>query len=343
MKKFVVCLVLASMTVAFRSGYTQDKSLKKIRWGVTSLSASQWIPWIAKDAKIYEKHGLDTELILLRGSGQSSQAIVGGSIFAAPVTLATVMNADLSGADLVTVAHTVAGVQSKLLVKPEIKRPEDLRGKRLAISTFGSLGDFLNRHIIKKYGMEPGRDVILITIGNTPERIQALVSGGVDAADLNYPADAQAERLGFKVLWDAKQEVSYPSMSVVTRRKSVLEDRDTVMRMVKAHVEAIHYLKANKEFSLKVLSKYLKVLMKFIGMTLFPSLTRLLRACRPPMITSLYRDRTCGNTNPKPLWMQVSLRSWKRLASSRVSPKACVSRFRRRGAIPTVEIFFAVG
>ena len=258
MKKFVVCLVLASMTVAFRSGYTQDKSLKKIRWGVTSLSASQWIPWIAKDAKIYEKHGLDTELILLRGSGQSSQAIVGGSIFAAPVTLATVMNADLSGADLVTVAHTVAGVQSKLLVKPEIKRPEDLRGKRLAISTFGSLGDFLNRHIIKKYGMEPGRDVILITIGNTPERIQALVSGGVDAADLNYPADAQAERLGFKVLWDAKQEVSYPSMSVVTRRKSVLEDRDTVMRMVKAHVEAIHYLKANKEFSLKVLSKYLK-------------------------------------------------------------------------------------
>ena len=258
MKKFVLCLVLASMTVALPSGYTQDKSLKKIRWGVTSLSASQWIPWIAKDAKIYEKHGLDTELILLRGSGQSSQAIVGGSIFAAPVTLATVMNADLSGADLVTVAHTVAGVQSKLLVKPEIKRPEDLRGKRLAISTFGSLGDFLNRHIIKKYGMEPGRDVILITIGNTPERIQALVSGGVDAADLNYPADAQAERLGFKVLWDAKQEVSYPSMSVVTRRKSVLEDRDTVMRMVKAHVEAIHYLKANKEFSLKVLSKYLK-------------------------------------------------------------------------------------
>ena len=248
----LLCLIFAFAAEA------QEKTVKKIRWGVTSLSASQWIPWIAKDAKIYEKHGLDTELILLRGSGQSSQAIIGGSIFAAPVTLATVINADLSGADLVTVAHTVAGVQSKLLVKPEIKRPEDLRGKKLAISTFGSLGDFLNRHIIKKYGMEPGRDVILITIGNTPERIQALASGGVDAADLNYPADAQAERLGFKVLWDAKKEVNYPSMSVVTRRKSVLEDRDTVMRMVKAHVEAIHYLKNNKEASMKILSKYLK-------------------------------------------------------------------------------------
>ena len=236
----------------------QDKALKKIRWGVTSLSASQWIPWIAKDAKIYEKHGLDTELILLRGSGQSSQAILGGSIFAAPVTLATVINADLSGADLVTVAHTVPGVQSKLLAKPEIKRPADLRGKKIAVSTFGSLGDFLNRHIIKKYGMEPGRDVIMFTVGNTPERMQALVSGGVDAADLSYPADAQTEKMGFRVLWDARKEVTYPSMSIVTRRKYVTEDRETVMRMVRAHVEAIHFLKANKESSVKILSKYLK-------------------------------------------------------------------------------------
>jgi NitT/TauT family transport system substrate-binding protein len=236
----------------------QEKRLKKIYWGVTSLSASQWIPWIAKDAKIYEKHGLDVELILLRGSGQSSQAIIAGSIFAAPCTIATVINADLGGADLVTVAHTVPGVQSKLLVKTAIKKPQDLKGKKLAVSSFGSLTDFLERHIIKKYGMEPDRDVIMISVGNQPERIQALASGAVDAADLSYPADVQAERLGFKVLWDARQEVTYPSMSVVTRRKYVVDDRDTVMRMVQAHVEAIHYLKTHKEFSLKVLSKYLK-------------------------------------------------------------------------------------
>ena len=106
--------------------------------------------------------------------------------------------------------------------------------------------------------MEPGRDVVMLSVGTQPERIQALISGAVDAADLSFPADVQAERKGFKVLWDAKQEVSYPSMSVVVRRKSVTDDRDTVMRMVKAHVEAIHYLKANKDFSMKVLGKYLK-------------------------------------------------------------------------------------
>jgi NitT/TauT family transport system substrate-binding protein len=258
MKKCIAWVVLCWTILGLHIAHAQDKSLKKIRWGVTSLSASQWIPWIAKDAKIYEKYGLDTELILLRGSGQSAQAIIGGSILAAPCTLTTVISADLSGADLVTVAHTVSGVQSKLVVKPGINKPEDLRGKRLAVSGLGSLGDFLERYIIKKYGLQPGKDVILLSVGTQPERIQALVSGAVDAADLSFPADVQAERKGFKVLWDAKKEVSYPSMSVVTRRKSVVDDRDTVMRMVKAHVEAIHFLKANKEFSLKVLSKYLR-------------------------------------------------------------------------------------
>ena len=74
---------------------TQDKPLKKIGWGVTSLSASNWIPWLAKEAKIYEKNGLDPELILVKGSGQTSTAILGGSLFAAPVALPTVMLADL--------------------------------------------------------------------------------------------------------------------------------------------------------------------------------------------------------------------------------------------------------
>ena len=237
----------------------QEKPLKKINWGVTSLSAGNWIPWIAKEAKIYEKNGLDVELILLRGSGQTSAAILGGSLFAAPVVLPTVMLADLSGADLVNVAHTVPGVQSKLVAKGDIKRPEDLRGKRIASSSLGSLGDFLFKYIIRKYGVDPNREITWLSIGTPPERLQALLSGAVDAAEASYPIDVQAERKGFRVLFDARKEVVYPSMSIVTRRKSIQEDRDTVMRLVKSHVEGIAYFKTNKEFSLKVLSKYLKI------------------------------------------------------------------------------------
>ena len=237
----------------------QDKGLKKIIWGQTSISSSQWIPWIAKDAKLYEKYGLDVDIVYLRGgSGDTSKALVAGSIFAAPVTTATVMTANLAGADLTTIAHTVKAVQSKVMARPELKRPEDIKGKRLASSGLGSLGDFLHRVVMKRYGLNPERDVTWLTIGAPPDRVQALEAKLVDAADLSYPFDVQAEKKGYRVLWDARIEVPYPSMSVVTRKKTIQEDHDTVMRMMRAHVEGIHFLKTQKEASLKILAKYLR-------------------------------------------------------------------------------------
>ena len=258
-KNLFPAALLAGLVLAVVPARAQDRPRKKINWGVTSLSASNWIPWIAKDAKIYEKNGLDVELILVKGSGQTSAALLGGSLFGAPVALPQLMLADLGGADLINIAHTVPGVQSKLLVKPEIKRPEDLKGKKIATSSIGSLGDFLFKYIIRKHGMDPNRDVTWLSIGTPPERLQALSSGVVDAADLSYPADVQGERMGFRILFDARKEVVYPSMSVVTRRKNIQEDRDTVMRMIRSHVEAIAYFKTHKDFSMKVLSKYLRI------------------------------------------------------------------------------------
>jgi len=260
MSKFArLFIVMTAVWLCSAPAHAQVKALKKINWGVTSLSASNWIPWVAKDAKIYEKNGLDVELILVKGSGQTSTSILGGSLFGAPVALPTVMLADLGGADLINVAHTVPGVQSKLLVKQDIKKAEDLKGKKVATSSLGSLGDFLFKYIMRKHGLDPNRDVVWLSIGTPQERLQALSAGVVDAADLSYPVDAQAERMGFKVLFDARKEVVYPSMSVVTRRKSIQDDRDTVMRMVRSHVEGIAYFKTHKDFSMKVLSKYLRI------------------------------------------------------------------------------------
>jgi NitT/TauT family transport system substrate-binding protein len=257
-KKLSGALMLVAVFSAL-SVHAQDKGLKKIIWGQTSISSSQWIPWIAKDAKIYEKYGLDVDIVYLRGgSGDTSKAIIAGSIYAAPVTTATVMTANLSGADLTTVAHTVKAVQSRVVARPELKRPEDIKGKRLASTGLGSLGDFLHRVVMKRYGVNPERDVTWLTIGAPPDRVQALEAKLVDAADLSYPFDVQAQKKGYRVLWDARIEVPYPSMSVVTRKKTVQEDRDTVMRMMRSHVEGIHFLKTQKEASQKILAKYLK-------------------------------------------------------------------------------------
>ena len=228
-------LGLSSHTLA------QDRPLKRINWGVTTLSASMWIPWVAKEAKIYEKNGLDVEPVLLRGSGQTSQALLGGSLFAAPVALPQVMQANLSGADMVNVAHTIASPSNKLVVRPDIRKPEDLRGKRIATSALGSLGDFLFRYILRRHGIDPNREITWLSIGTNSERLQALLTGAIDGADVTYPADVQAQRKGYRLLIDAGKEIVYPTTSIVTRRKTIQEDRDTVMRFVRSHVEGIAF------------------------------------------------------------------------------------------------------
>ena len=259
-KRLVFSCVAALLLFVLFPGISaaQEPALKKINWGQTALSASMWIPWIAKEAKIYEKNGLSVEIVLLRGSGQSSQAMLGGSLFAAPVALPQVMLANLNGADMVNVAHTIAVASSKLLVKPEIRKPEDLRGKKVATSSIGSLGDFLFRYALRKHGINPDREITWLSIGTNAERLQALLSGAIDGADVTYPADIQAERKGYRVLIDARKEITFPTTSVVTRRKTIREDRDTVMRMVRSHVEGIAFHKQNKEFALKVLTKYVR-------------------------------------------------------------------------------------
>jgi len=164
----------------------------------------------------------------------------------------------LNGSDLVNVAHGIGVQGSKLMVKPEISKIADIKGKKIGISSLGSAGDLLFGYVLRKYGIDSNRDVIWLAVGNTGERLQALLTGAVDAADLTYPADAQAERKGFRVLLDARKEIVYPTASVVTRRKTIREDRDTVMRVVRSYVEGIAFLKHNKEFSKRVLAKYFR-------------------------------------------------------------------------------------
>ena len=256
--RFFTLSLCVSMPLAGSAGLGQEKPLKKIYWGVSTLSPTLWIPWIAKEAKIFDKNGLDVEAVLLNGSGRTSQAMLSGSLFAASVALPQVMLAVLNGADLVNVAHGIGVQGSRLMVKPEIRRVDDLRGKKIGISSLGSAGDLLFGYVLRKYGIDTNRDLYWLAVGNTAERLQALYNGSIDAADLSYPADVQAERKGFRPLLDAKKEIVYPTASVVTRRRTIKEDRDTVMRFVRSFVEGIAYLKQNKEPSKQILAKYLR-------------------------------------------------------------------------------------
>lgn len=237
----------------------EERILKKIKVGISALSPANAVSWVAKEGRIFEKYGLDAELIFVQGSAQGAQALIGGSLFVAPVVTPTVMNAALGGADLVILAHTLPGVVSRLMVKPGIKTVADLKGKKIGAGRYGTLMDFLTRYILKKHGLQPDRDVAMLQIDVGPDLLQALIAGAVDGGALSHPAYSQAEKRGFYPLWDARREVLFPFMEVVTRRRTIREDRDGLMRYMKAHLEGIKALKSQKELSLNVMGKYLKI------------------------------------------------------------------------------------
>lgn len=252
---FLLCFVSLSPTPLF----SQGRALKKIHVGVPAVSMGNMIIFFTKEAKLFEKHGLDAEVVVMQGSGIASRALVGGSVEISPIATPTVINAVLAGSDMVILAHTMPGVVQSLMVKPEIKKAEDLKGKAVAVTTFGSLTDFLVRHLAKIKGLNPDKDFALLQIGGDAERLLALRQGKVHAAALSHPAFIRAQRAGFPLLWDFFKEVDYPWSEIATRRALIQQDRELVMRYMRAHLEGIALFKKDRELAKKVIKKMLRL------------------------------------------------------------------------------------
>lgn len=251
-------LIALFVTLLSESAQGQSKPLKKIHVGVPSVSMANIIIYVTKEAKLYEKYGLDAQVVAMNGSGIASKALIGGNLEISPIATPTVIAADLAGADMTILAHTMPGVVHALMVKPEIKRVEDLKGKKIAVSSLGSLTDFLVRAIAKKKGLNPDRDLTLIVTGTDTERLMALKAGVVDAAAMSHPGYGQARKMGYSMMWDSAKEIDYPWMEITTRRAFLKSDRDMVLNYVKAHLEGIAVFKRDREFGKKVIRKTLR-------------------------------------------------------------------------------------
>jgi ABC-type nitrate/sulfonate/bicarbonate transport system substrate-binding protein len=242
-----------------QAGYSQSKPLKKINVGVPSVSVANIIIYVTKEARLYDKYGLDAQVIAINGSGIASKALIGGNLDIVPVATPTVIAANLAGSDMAILAHTMPGVVHALMVKPEIKRVEDLKGKKIAVSSLGSLTDFLVRAIAKKKGLNPDRDLTLIQTGSDSERIVALKAGAVDGAAMSHPGYGRAKKMGFSMLWDSSKEIDYPWMEITTRRAAIKADREMIMNYMRAHLEGIARFKKDRDFGIKVIKKTLRI------------------------------------------------------------------------------------
>jgi NitT/TauT family transport system substrate-binding protein len=237
----------------------QSRALRKVQVGVPAISMGNIIIYFAKDAKIYEKYGLDVDAVAVAGSGIASKALISGSVLISPIATPTVMTAVLAGSDMVILAHTMPGVIQSLVVRSDIKRNEDLKGKTIGVTTFGSLTDFLVKYLARQKGLVPDKDFALLQIGTDSDRFLALQQGKIQGATLSHPNFIFAQRAGFHVLWDFFKEVDYPWSEIATTRTQIKQDRDLVMRYMRAHLEGIARFKQEPELAKKTIKKMLRL------------------------------------------------------------------------------------
>ena len=252
-------MLIASLFVSSSVLFAQSRALKKVQVGVPAISMGNIIIYFTKEAKIYEKYGLDVDPVAVAGSGIASKALISGSVLISPIATPTVMTAVLAGSDMVILAHTMPGVIQSLVVRPDIKRSEDLRGKTIGVTTFGSLTDFLVKYLARQKGLNPDKDFALLQIGTDSDRFLALQQGKIQGATLSHPNYIFAQRSGFHVLWDFFKEVDYPWSEIATTRTQIKQDRDLVMRYMRAHLEGIARFKQEPDLAKKVIKKMLRL------------------------------------------------------------------------------------
>ena len=216
--------------------------------------------WVAKDARLFEKHGLDATVIYISGSVRGIQAILAGEIPIGEGGGPGLTSARLAGGDVVAVAGNINILPYYLVAQPSIKKPEDLRGKIGGNHIAGTTAEFALRVALKKMGMDPLKDVNLRVIGGSIDRMVALQKGIVNFTVVTEAGKAMAEKLGYPMIVDmATLQIPFPQNGVYTSTKLIRERPDTVRRYMRAYTEAIHYYATHKEDALKILQKYSRV------------------------------------------------------------------------------------
>jgi len=233
--------------------------LTTLNVGYSAISEEQLPAWIAKETGIFEKNGLAVQLIYFTGGTTTVQALVSGEVPISQVAGPAVVNSALAGSDIIIIAGGATSLDYWLMSRPEIKRPEQLKGGSVAISAFGTASDFVARYALEKIGLTPGKDVAIVQVGGVPDRLGALLTGKIEAAVLVPPSMFIGQKKGLSILADvSKLGLPFQYTGVATSRRFIREHPDTVRRYARSQLEAVHRIYTDKETSLKVLTKYFR-------------------------------------------------------------------------------------
>lgn len=258
-------LILVFSLIVFWPGgarpaeYAAERPLEKITIAYSSMSGNMAPLWITHERGFFRKYGLDVQLVFIASGSTTVQSLVSKDVAFAQMAGAAVIQSRLSGSDVVMIGGVINTLTFKFFVDKSIKQPDQLKGKTVAVTRFGSSTDFALRYALERYGLAPEKDVSILQAGNMPAIVSALETGRIQGAMLSAPFTLKAKAMGFPLMADLQMlGLEYQHTGLATTQALIKSRPDLVRNAMKAYVEGIHYYKTHRAESFAILAKYLK-------------------------------------------------------------------------------------
>jgi NitT/TauT family transport system substrate-binding protein len=257
-KIFAIVGLIAVLFCASARGASAPEKLVGIH---SSRVMSQSFPWVAQEAGIFKKYNLDFNLVFISSSSIVTAALIGGD---AEMTITGGIGnvaAYVKGSTDIVFTGGVKNVMTQTLVAGgNIKKPEDLKGKRIGVSRIGGNSHYFTIQALRRYNMEPNRDYSFLQTGGDPETLAALMSGSLEVANLTPPTDAQAIARGYHyVVYGPDLKIPYAATAYVTKRSVIAKRPQVIGNFMRAMAETAKLVHTDREFFYKVLGKYLRI------------------------------------------------------------------------------------
>jgi NitT/TauT family transport system substrate-binding protein len=231
---------------------------KPLLVGVAGPAINMVYSFVTRDAGLWRKYGLDSRVVVFESGSILAQAALSGevkfAISSGPATIAS----RTQGADTIIVAASVNTLPYSVVTAKHITKWDQLKGKKVAVSRFGSGTDTAMRMVLKRFAIDPAKDVTILQVGTQPARVQALSAGAIDATLISPPLDLAAKKQGFNILVNiADLGIAYPQTVVETTERFIKENPQKVKHFVKGFLEGVQYAATHKDDTKKVITKYL--------------------------------------------------------------------------------------
>jgi NitT/TauT family transport system substrate-binding protein len=227
----------------------------RVMSGYAAISGPHAVLWVAREAGLFEKNGLRVDVAYIRSGSTMGQALVAGEIQMAQMGGPAALAAGVAGFDVALIA--VALNTTPIVIMGTVSKMEELKGKGIGVTRYGSNTDISARFAIRKFGLQPEKDVALLQLEDYPGIMGGLQSGRIAAGALADPFTDHAKRLGYKEIADiASLGLEFPFVSIVAKKSYLRDQPDVAQRFVRAYTEAIALYKNNRELAMKVTSKY---------------------------------------------------------------------------------------